>query len=432
MLAVGVELGRVGVPPAQHVARQLYGQYMQAQAQAQVGYIVLAGVARGGDLAVYAAVAKAAGHQHRVRAAQQRLGGLVGHFLGLYPVYVHIHAVFVSGMAQRLGHRKVGVVQRHVLAHQRHLYVAGAAVYALQHAVPVAHVGGGRVHVQLAQHYIGKVVLLQHHRGLIEHRHGQVLYHAIGLHVAEQGYLVEHALLYWLVRASDDYVGHYAEGLQLLYRMLGGLGLVLARGLDVGHQRHVYVQAVVLAHLMTYLAYRLQEGLALHVAGGAAYLGEHHVGVGLFAHGVDEALYLAGYVGYHLHGLAQVVAAPLGVQHVPVHLAGGEVGVLVEVLVYEALVVAQVEVGLGAVLGHVYLAVLVGAHGAGIHVYVRIQLLRADLEPALLEQAPQRRHGYALAQTGNHASGHEYVLGHSMRLLLSISQSGPSPACHTE
>ena len=44
----------------------------------------------------------------------------------------------------------------------------------------------------------------------------------------------------------------------------------------------------------------------------------------------------------------------------------------------EALVVAEVEVGLGAVVGHEDLAVLVRAHRAGIHVDVRVELHVGD------------------------------------------------------
>ena len=97
---------------------------------------------------------------------------------------------------------------------------------------------------------------------------------------------------------------------------------------------------------------------------------------------VDEALDLVGDVGDDLHRLAQIFALALLVQHVPVDLAGGQVGVLVQVLVDEALVVAQIQVGLGAVVGDEDLAVLVGAHGAGVDVDIRVQLLGRDLQPA--------------------------------------------------
>ena len=78
----------------------------------------------------------------------------------------------------------------------------------------------------------------------------------------------------------------------------------------------------------------------------------------------DGRLDLVGDVRDDLHGLAQVLAAALLLDDRQVDLAGGVVAVAGQRGVGEPLVVAQVEVGLGAVVEHVDLAVLVGAHGA--------------------------------------------------------------------
>ena len=67
-------------------------------------------------------------------------------------------------------------------------------------------------------------------------------------------------------------------------------------------------------------------------------------------------------------------------------------------LVGEALVVAEVEVGLGAVVGDVDLAVLVGAHRAGVDVDVRVELLQRDLVAVAFEQRADRGRGQALAE----------------------------------
>ena len=99
-------------------------------------------------------------------------------------------------------------------------------------------------------------------------------------------------------------------------------------------------------------------------------------------------------------------------EHGPVDLAGGEIGITVEVLVNEALVVAEIEVGLGAVLGDVDLAVLIRAHCARIDVYIRVKLLRCDLQPASFEKSAKRGGGYTLAKAGNNTAGDEYVFCH--------------------
>ena len=89
---------------------------------------------------------------------------------------------------------------------------------------------------------------------------------------------------------------------------------------------------------------------------------------------------------------------------------GGVVRVAREVLVDEALVVADVEIGLGAVLGHEDLAVLERAHRARVDVDVRIELLDLDAQAARLEQAAERRGGDALPEGRDDAAGDEDVL----------------------
>ena len=79
---------------------------------------------------------------------------------------------------------------------------------------------------------------------------------------------------------------------------------------------------------------------------------------------VHPALDLVGDVRDDLDGAAEVVAAALLGDDAVVDAAGGHVGVALDELVEEALVVAQVEVGLGAVLGDEDLAVLERAHRA--------------------------------------------------------------------
>ena len=132
---------------------------------------------------------------------------------------------------------------------------------------------------------------------------------------------------------------------------------------------------VLAADVLAELADRFEERQALDVADRAADLDEHDVGVA--ARLADAVLDLVGDVRNHLHGAAEIIAAALLLDHRHVDLAGGLVAVARRGHVREPLVVAQVEVGLGAVVGHVDLAVLIRAHRARIDVDVRIELLHA-------------------------------------------------------
>ena len=78
----------------------------------------------------------------------------------------------------------------------------------------------------------------------------------------------------------------------------------------------------------------------------------------------DAVLDLVGDVRNDLHRAAEIVAAPLLLDDRQVDLAGRPVVVPRRDRVGEALVVAEIEVRFGAVVGDVHLAVLVRAHRA--------------------------------------------------------------------
>jgi len=54
----------------------------------------------------------------------------------------------------------------------------------------------------------------------------------------------------------------------------------------------------------------------------------------------------------------------------------------------ESLVVSQIEIGFGAVIGDINLAVLIGRHRAGINVEVRIAFLEVTVRPRLSRSRP--------------------------------------------
>ena len=178
------------------------------------------------------------------------------------------------------------------------------------------------------------------------------------------------------------------------------VGLVLSSpvaaraGSSVTCTYSTFARPDVLAHL----ADRLEERQALDVADRAADLDDHHVRVAVAGHARDPLLDLVGDVRDDLDRAAEVVAAALLGDDRLVDAAGRDVGALGQVLVDEPLVVAQVEVGLGAVVGDEHLAVLVRRHGPGVDVDVRVELEDGDLETPRLEQAADAGGGDALAE----------------------------------
>ena len=175
------------------------------------------------------------------------------------------------------------------------------------------------------------------------------------------------------------------------------------------------------------LADRLQERQRLDVAHRAADLGDHDVDVLRLGDQLDAVLDLVGDVRDDLDGAAEVVAAALLADDRVVDRAGGDVGAARGVRVREALVVAEVEVGLRAVLGDEHLAVLERRHRARVDVDVRVELLERDLQAARDEQAADRGGGDALAERGDDAAGDEDEAGSGAWIracgLLEVSSS---------
>ena len=65
-----IELGAVGMREARHVSRVFDDGKLHAEADAEVGNVVLARIAYGGDLPLDAALAETAGDEHGIHAAQ--------------------------------------------------------------------------------------------------------------------------------------------------------------------------------------------------------------------------------------------------------------------------------------------------------------------------------------------------------------------------
>ena len=153
-----------------------------------------------------------------------------------------------------------------------------------------------------------------------------------------------------------------------------------------------------------------QKRLGFDIAHGAADFHEGDLGrTGAFD---DAALDFVGDMGNHLDRRAEVVAAPFALQHFLVYPAGGEIVLLQHGSAAETFVMAEIEVGFGAVVGDEHFAVLEGVHGARIHIDVGIELEHGNIDSPGFENGRERRGGYTLAKRGDHATGDENVTGH--------------------
>ena len=177
---------------------------------------------------------------------------------------------------------------------------------------PGFQVGIARGQAQHDGHFLVKALLIKLEGHFINVVYVHRREHGVLVHIAEQGDLAAQLFGDALLAAAEDDVRLNADGEQLFDAVLGGLGLVLTRRAQVGHQGEVDVQAIVAAQLRTQLADGLQKRQAFNVAHGAADFDDGHVWrVIAFSQRKHHALNLIGDVGNHLHRGAQIVAVAL-------------------------------------------------------------------------------------------------------------------------
>ena len=276
---------------------------------------------------------------------------------------------------------------------------------------PGGHPPLGLRQVQQLEHDAIEAFGAEHERHFVDRRH--VLRRDDGLlvDVAEQRDLALDVRIEEPIGPAQQDVGLDADRPQVAHAVLRRLGLELAGGADERHQRQVHVERVVAADVLAELADRLEEGQALDVADRPADLDQGDVDA--LAAGADRVLDFVGDVRNDLHRASEVVAAAFLLNHALVDLARRPVRIAGRGGVREPLVVAEIEVGLAAVVGDVDLAVLIRAHRAGVDVDVGVELLQPTRVAVALEQAADGRGGEALAERRDDAAGHEDVLGGS-------------------
>ena len=309
----------------------------------------------------------------------------------------------------------VGVID--VLAHHADHDFALGLLNAAHDFLPDGEVSGRRIKTELFTDDVVHALRVQHEGHFVNGLGVGDADHAVHRDVAEESDLGAFAFGNVAFGAAKQEIGVHTLFSELLHGVLRGLGFEFPGSGHIRAQRQMHKAGVAAAHTETHLAHRFNERQRLNVAHRAA---DFHNGdvtlsaAGIFGSALDEFLDFVGDVGNHLNGLAEVFAAAFLLKNALIDLTGREVVIAVHLRGDETLIVAEVKVGLRAVIGDEDLAVLVRAHGTRVDVDVRIKLDHRHLESAGLQKCRQRSGGDAFTQTGDNAAGHEYIFSHSL------------------
>ena len=245
-----------------------------------------------------------------------------------------------------------------------------------EEAVPAFHLGSlSYRQTEFAQQGGIKALALHVDRHLVDARQVLALHHAFEVDIAERCYLLADTVGEVFLGTENKHIGLDTGGLQLFHRMLCGLRLQFIGGFKVRDIGKVYADRAV-TEFPFHLSDGFKEGCRLDVADGAANLLDDEVDFVVILH--NAVFDLVGDVRHHLYGLAEVVAVAFLVDDSLVDLTRGHRVGLCGADACEAFVVTEIKVGLGAVDGHIALAVLVWVQRPRVNIDVRVDFLYGD------------------------------------------------------
>ena len=322
----------------------------------------------------------------------------------------HPSLVINSAVDESFRQALVRFFQSDILAHQRDGDLVLGMFDLLDQRIPFPEIGRTGLESKQSDNQLIQPFLPEHDRHLIDRLHILGRDDRPLLHVTKQGDLLLEVRRKIAIGATQQDVGLNTDLAQLVHGMLSGLGLQFPGRPDIRHQRQVHVQNVLAADVVGNLPDRLQKRQTFDVADRPANLDDRHVGA--LGHSQDGLLDLVGNVRHHLHGPAQVVAAPFLPDHRVIDPTGGVIVVSRQRQRGVAFVMTQVQVRLGPIVGHEHFPVLIGIHGAWINIDVGVQLEEGNLQPPAFQQIPDRSRGQSLPQGRDHPTGHENIFAH--------------------
>ena len=433
MCRVRRKLRAVGIRISDHMPCKFDHRHLHAKADAKVRNPVLARILRRQDHAFGSAVSKASRYDHAVNTGEQLLAPFPLQLFRIHPADRNLCAVLDSAVVQGLHHRQIRIMKLRVFADQCDLHLLIRMLQAIHHILPFRKVRLRAGKMQTVADRLGQMLVLHHQWNLINAVRIQILKNMAARDIAEQRNLILQILRHLHLGAADNHVRTNSHLLKRLHAHLRRLRLHLGRAVQIRNQRHMNHAGVAISLLLLELTDGFKERLGLNVADRSADLndGNRHIlrpdfrirslfllrlfrRIGLLC--IESGLNLVGDMRNHLNGSSAVISVAFLIDHGPVHLSGGDVGIVIQVLVDKTLIVSQVQIRFRSVVRYKHLSVLNRIHRAGIHIQIRIKLLHGDMIASCLQKSSERSRCNSFSKSGNNASADKYILNHILLL----------------
>ena len=147
----GIEFGRIGVGETAHIARKLDDHGLHAKANAEIGDFIFARTSNRIQHSLNAALAKAAGDENSIEAAQKFAAVRPFHAFRFDPFDIYSRLVRDAGVQQSLFQALLGIFVFDILADQSDADFACRIMHAVQHVHPARKIARRSVDVQHTQ-----------------------------------------------------------------------------------------------------------------------------------------------------------------------------------------------------------------------------------------------------------------------------------------
>ena len=409
MLRGRIQLDTVGVPVSQHMAGEFHDRHLHSQADPQIRDPVYPRIADRQDHPLGASVSKASRNQDAVHGVKGLIQIFFIQFLRIHPGKFYLGPAGNPSVLQRFHHAEISVVELGVFPHDRDIDFPLRIPHIAHHFLPVCKVRLSIFQPQGFQDHIRQLFPLHGKGRLVEIFHIQVLQYMAHGNVAEQSDLLTDFLCQRVFAPAHQHVRLNSHSLKFLHAGLGGLGLHLARGLQIRDQRHMDQGHMIRAHLMAELADRFQKRLALDISHGSSHFDNGDPLLVRRFSSVKSAFDLIGDMGDYLYRSPAEISVAFFLQNRPVDLSCSHIGVPVQAFINKPLVMSQVQICFRPVVGDKDFTVLNGIHCTRIDIDVGIEFLHSHLIAPRLEKPSQGRGGDPLSQAGYHASGDKNI-----------------------
>ena len=275
-------------------------------------------------------------------------------------------------MLQRLNQRFIGVFQFGIFANNRNINLTFGFAHRRQHLIPARQIRRRRVrYAKRIQDLAIQPLAVIGMRHLINRIDIARLYNRAFTHITKQPNLALFTIGNGPVAPAHQNIGLDADRTQFLDRVLGRFGFHLTGGGNEGKQGQMHENGLTARQIILQLTNGLEKGQSFNIAYRAANLAQHEIQI--FHIALDEGFDGIRHMRNDLHRTAQIIAAAFAFQNVAVNLSGRHIVAATGGHTGEALIMTQIKVCLGPIIGHIHLAVLIRAHRAGVYIEIRVK-----------------------------------------------------------